>query len=151
MKNKKKEVRVSILNCSNATRDLNCCSVSCFGDLQKRRGMFAQYPEDVNIRLVGVISCAGCPTRAYPEKILKRVDSAMRFRTEYLHLSNCMMAFCPFVRRYIQVIHEHYPDVKIVQGTHEEHVSQDAFRDSLVTAFERGKGMPDIILGKEKD
>lgn len=151
MENRKKEVRVSILNCSNATKDLNCCSVSCFADLQKRKGSFAQYPEDVNLRLVGVISCAGCPTRCYPEKILKRVYSVMRFRTEYLHISNCMLAFCPFVNKYIQVIQEHYPDVKIIKGTHREHVTQDAFRENLRTAFNRGKGMPDIILGKEND
>ncbi|MGN0362072.1 MAG: CGGC domain-containing protein [Bilifractor sp.] len=151
MEGKKKEVRISMLNCSNATRDLNCCSVSCFADLQKRRGAFAQYPEHVNIRLVGVISCAGCPTRAYPEKILKRVDSVMQFRTEYLHISNWMMAFCPFVNKYIEVIQKHYPDVKIVKGTHSEHVTQEAFRKSMVTAFERGKGMPDIILGRENE
>lgn len=151
MENKKKEVRVSIINCSNATKDLNCCSVSCFADLQKKRGAFAEYPEGINIRLVGVISCAGCPTRSYPEKILTRVGLVMRFHTQYLHLSNCMMAFCPFVNKYIHVIQAHYPEVKIVKGTHTEHVTRDEFRNSMVTAFTRGKGMPDIILGKENE
>ncbi|MGN1383024.1 MAG: CGGC domain-containing protein [Eubacterium sp.] len=151
MSEKKKEVRISMLNCSNSTRNLNCCSVSCFADLQKRRGAFSIYPDDVNIRLVGVISCAGCPTIAYPEKILNRVDSVMQFRTEYLHISNCMLAFCPFVNKYIEVIQKQYPDLTIVKGTHEDHVTQKEFRKSMVTAFKRGKGMPDIIMGRESE
>ena len=62
--------------------------------------------------------CAGCPTLAAPEKILKRVRALADYRLDALHLSYCMTALCPFLKKYQTVIAEACPDLKIVSGTH---------------------------------
>ena len=83
--------RIAILTCSNCTQDSNCASVVCLGDMRKRRGFFESYPKDEPLDLIGIINCAGCPTLAAPEKILKRVRAVAEFRLDALHLSFCMV------------------------------------------------------------
>jgi len=72
---KPKPIKLGIVVCANATQDLDCCSVVCLRDFDKRLGKFHDYPQDAHLRLVGIISCAGCPTKAYPEKIIRRIDT----------------------------------------------------------------------------
>jgi predicted metal-binding protein len=110
--------RIGIITCANCTQDGNCASVVCLGDMRKRRGFFERYPQEEPLDLVGLISCAGCPTVAAPEKILRRVRAVANFRIDALHLSFCMTAVCPFVRKYEEVIREHFPGLEIVLGTH---------------------------------
>ena len=90
--------RIAILTCYNCTQDSNCASVVCLGDMRKRRGFFEQYPKDEPLDLIGIINCAGCPTLAAPEKILKRVRAVAEFRLDALHLSFCMVTLCPFIK-----------------------------------------------------
>ena len=68
-----------IITCMNCTQDANCAAVVCLGDLRKRRGFFEGYPQDEPLDLVGLISCAGCPTVTAPEKILRRVKALADF------------------------------------------------------------------------
>jgi len=145
---KQDTVKLGILTCANATQEMDCCSVSCLRDFNRRSGGFAQHPPDKNLRLVGIISCSGCPTLAYPEKILRRVNSLVRFGVTGLHFSNCMAAFCPFLKKYVNVISKRYPDVTLIAGTHERHISDADFCEKLHCAFEAGKKMPDVILGE---
>lgn len=140
-------LKLGILTCSNATQDLDCCSVSCLRDFNLRLGAFKNYPADQPLRLVGLINCAGCPTRSYPEKILRKVESLVRFGVSHLHFANCLAAFCPFVNIYHQVISQKYPDLQLIACTHEKHVTDEAFRGKMRCAFESGLKMPDIILG----
>lgn len=146
--NNKKAIRIGIITCSNATQDMDCCSVSCFRDFNKRLGSFQEYPPDTPLRLIGIINCAGCPTNSYPEKILRRVSSLVQFGTESIHFSNCMLAFCPFLKKYKNVISQKYPDIRLVEGSHEAHISDKDFKEKLVCAFETNRKMPDIISGK---
>lgn len=110
--------RIGIITCSNCTQDLNCASVVCLGDLRKRKGFFANYPLDQKLELIGIINCAGCPTVAAPQKILRRVRSLAEFRVDAIHFSFCMTALCPFRDRYARVIQEAYPGIRLVMGTH---------------------------------
>ena len=110
--------RIGILTCSNCTQDVNCASVVCLGDLRKRRGLFEQYAEDDILHLIGIINCAGCPTLAAPEKILKRTRSLTEYRIDALHFSYCMTALCPFLKLYDNIIKRQNPGLKIVHGTH---------------------------------
>lgn len=143
-----KAIKIGIVTCANATQDMDCCSVSCLKDFNKRLGSFQAYPQDAPLQLVGIISCAGCPTRAYPKKILRRVDALAQYGVQYIHFANCMRAFCPFLNKYAQAIAEKYPHIQVVEGTHEPHVTPEGFREKLVCAFETGKNMQDIILGR---
>lgn len=110
--------RIGILTCSNCTQESNCASVVCLGDLRKRRGFFERYKDEECLDLIGIISCAGCPTLAAPEKILKRVRALAEYRLDALHFSFCVTALCPFLKNYEKVIRAAYPELELVLGTH---------------------------------
>lgn len=110
--------RIGILTCSNCTQDTNCAAVVCLGDMRKRQGFFERYRDDETLDLIGIINCAGCPTLAAPEKILKRVRALAEYRLDALHFSYCMTVLCPFLKKYKAVIAATYPGLEIVLGTH---------------------------------
>jgi predicted metal-binding protein len=92
--------------------------VVCLGDMRKRRGFFDRYQNDEKLDLIGIINCAGCPTIAAPEKILKKVKALAEYRLDALHFSYCMTALCPFLKKYQSVINKVYPELEVVLGTH---------------------------------
>jgi predicted metal-binding protein len=110
--------RIGILTCSNCTQESNCASVVCLGDMRKRKGFFDRYPQDEPLDLIGIINCAGCPTLAAPEKILRRVRAVAEFKINALHLSFCMTALCPFIKKYSELIKGEFPNIELVMGTH---------------------------------
>ena len=64
--------RTGILTCSNCTRELDCASVVCLGDMRKRKGFFERYKEDKNLVLVAIVNFAGCPTVELRKKSSER-------------------------------------------------------------------------------
>ncbi|MBW1650777.1 MAG: CGGC domain-containing protein [Deltaproteobacteria bacterium] len=140
--------KIGIITCSCATQELNCCSIVCLRDFNKRLGKFKIYPETTTLQLVGIINCAGCPTIAYPEKILKKVDSLMYFGATSIHFTYCMTALCPFLKKYQRVIKKKYPDIQLIEGTHETSITEAEFREKVNCAFKTGKQMADIIVSK---
>lgn len=142
--------RIGILTCSNCTQESNCASVVCLGDLRKRRGFFARYAEESELQLIGIINCAGCPTLAAPEKILRRVNALVAYRLDALHLSFCMTALCPFVGKYQQVISAAYPGLEIVLGTHapkDKAEFRRGVKELLCPSVQRVLDMNDMIRG----
>ncbi|MEW6658815.1 MAG: CGGC domain-containing protein [Thermodesulfobacteriota bacterium] len=146
--------RIGIITCLNCTQDANCAAVVCLADLRKRRGFFEKYPKDEPLDLVGFISCAGCPTAAAPEKILRRVQAIAEFKVHALHLSYCMTAVCPFVHKYEEVIKEKFPNLEIVLGTHQPAGSLADFRrgvkELLCQTLSPPQTMADMIRGTMK-
>ena len=145
--------RIGLLTCSNCTQDTNCAAVVCLGDMRKRRGFFERYQDDDKLDLIGIINCAGCPTLAAPEKILKRVKALAEYKLDVLHISYCMTALCPFLKKYQAVIAEAYPDLEIVLGTHipkdKEQFRKDV-RELLCPTFSEVQDMNDIIRSRLK-
>ena len=145
--------RIGIITCSNCTQESNCASVVCLADLRKRRGFFEQYPKDEPLELIGIISCAGCPTIAAPEKILKRVRAVAAYRLEALHLSFCMVTLCPFIKPYTTLIKREFPDINIVMGTHQP-AERGRFvrgvKELLCQTLARPQTMNDLIRGTMK-
>jgi len=142
--------RIGIITCSNCTQETNCASVVCLGDLRKRRGFFAQYPPDEPLDLIGLISCAGCPTVAAPEKILRRVRALAEFRIDALHLSFCLVTLCPFLPKYTAVIKEAFPEIKIIAGTHQPPDRQQflkGVKELLCQTLTGPQTMADLIRG----
>lgn len=143
--------RIGIVTCSNCTQETHCASVVCLADMRKRKAFFEPYPKDEPLDLIGIITCAGCPTLAAPEKILKRVRAVAEFRLDALHFSYCMTALCPFVAKYERVIREAYPGLKIVPGTHNP-VDKVRFRKTvkelLCPTIARPQDMTDAIKGE---
>lgn len=140
--------RIGIITCSNCTGDLDCASVVCLADLRKRKGFFKDYPPDEKLELIGIISCAGCPTVSAPQKILRRVRSIAEFKVDAIHFSYCMTALCPFREKYAAVIREAYPQIGLVMGTHtprDPREFQGETRDLLCAARAT---MADLIKGR---
>ena len=139
--------RIGILTCSNCTQELNCASAVCLGDMRKKKGFFDRY-QDQEVTLMGMISCAGCPTSAAPEKILRRVRALIDFKIDALHLSYCITELCPFMKKYIEVIKKEYPEIEIIEGTHkplEKSVFGNAAKELICS---RRRDMNDYILGR---
>jgi predicted metal-binding protein len=142
--------RIGILTCSNATQELGCSSASCLADLRKRRGKFADHPADQPLDLVGIINCPGCPTLTGPDKLLQRVRGLTEFRVDAIHFANCVKALCPFKEKYEKALREAYPAIRIVIGTHQEHITPDEFRQRVKKLFRQPrKTMIDMILDKD--
>jgi predicted metal-binding protein len=145
--------RIGIFTCSNCTQETNCASVVCLSDMRKRQGFFEQYPKDKPLDLIGIINCAGCPTLAAPEKILKRVRALTEFCIDALHLSFCLVTLCPFIKSYTTLIRREFPDIIIVLGTHKP-VGRDHFvsgvKELLCQTLARPQTMNDMIRGTIK-
>ncbi len=142
--------RIGILTCSNATQDLGCSSVACLADLRKRKGAFAAYPQNEKLDLVGIINCPGCPTIIGPDKLLNRIKALTEFKLNAIHLSYCLVALCPFKSKYIEALKNTYPEINIVTGTHDEHISHEEFQNKVRNLFcQPLKSMTDIILGRD--
>lgn len=142
--------RIGILTCSNATQDLGCSSVSCLADFRKRRGTFADYPKDEPLDLVGIINCPGCPTLTGIDKLLQRIRALTEFRVDAIHFTYCIKALCPFKEKYKKALEEAFPNIKIVIGTHQEHITEEEYRERVRKLFcQTRKTMVDMILNKD--
>ncbi|MFW8602438.1 CGGC domain-containing protein, partial [Desulfobacterota bacterium M19] len=142
--------RIGILTCSNATQDLGCSSVSCLADFRKRKGAFSQYPQDEKLTLVGIINCPGCPTLTGPNKLLQRIRALTEFRVDSIHFTYCIKSLCPFKENYRKALEEAFPNIKIIIGTHEEHVTPEEYRERVKKLFcQTQLTMADVILGKD--
>ncbi len=142
--------KIGILTCSNATQDLGCSSVSCLADFRKRKGAFAGYPETEKLTLTGIINCPGCPTLTGPDKLLQRVRALTEFGIDTIHFTYCIKALCPFTEKYRTALEAAFPDIRIVLGTHEEHVTPEEYRGRVRKLFcQPRKTMVDVILNKD--
>ncbi len=142
--------RIGILNCSNCTGETNCAAVVCLGDMRKRRGLFKRYSGEKSLDLIEIISCAGCPTLAAPDKILKRVRALTEFRLDALHFSYCMTALCPFLKTYEEVVKNACPELDIVLGTHTPSDKKEfrrGVRELLCPTVSKHQSMNDIVRG----
>lgn len=146
-----KMARIGIITCSNCALETNCSSVVCFADLRKRKGFFDRYHEDEPLELVGLVHCAGCPTNMVSSKILRRVRSLVEYKIDALHFSYCMIALCPFLRKYEKSIKSAYPDLAIVHGTHQPvnaEIFQKAVKEMLCPTINIPQDMNDLIKGR---
>lgn len=145
--------RIGILTCSNCTQETNCASIVCLADMRKRKGFFERYPKNEPLDIVGLINCAGCPTVAAPEKILKKVSALADFKLDALHFSYCITVLCPFISKYQKIIAKQYPDLEIVQGTHKP-IDKNEFKrgvkELLCSTLQRHQDMNDMIKGTLK-
>jgi predicted metal-binding protein len=90
----------------------------CLRDFQRGEGAFAWDEDPGGKELLGIISCAGCPTLAAPEKILHRIKPLADLGAQTIYLSSCMLALCPFKEKYKKLIEASFPGIAVVEGTH---------------------------------
>ncbi|MCK4835045.1 MAG: CGGC domain-containing protein [Candidatus Aminicenantes bacterium] len=121
------KIKLGILTCSNTTRILDCPVGACLKDMYERKGAFKEY-NNQDIELVGIISCNGCPTIKGAATILPKIETLIHYGANHVHLSYCMLVLCPFVKKYIKVIKDNFPEINLILGTHEPHQTDDKFR-----------------------
>ena len=126
--------------------------MSCLSDFRKRKGTFAEYPEDEKLTLSGIINCPGCPTLTGPDKLIQRIRALTDFRVDTIHFSYCMKALCPFKEKYKEALEEEFPNIRMIIGTHEEHITPEEFRRRVKTLFRQPKKtMVDLILDRDEE
>ena len=124
------KTKIGILACSNMTRVLDCPLGACLRDLHDRKGAFSVYSGE-EPELVGTASCNGCPTNAAADTILSKVAGLLHYGATRIHLTYCMLVLCPFKKRYAELIRARYPDIDLVEGTHESHQKESQFRSTV--------------------
>jgi hypothetical protein len=63
-----------------------------------------------------------------------------------------MKALCPFREKYKTALQQAFPKVRVVIGTHEEHVTPEEFRRRVKKLFcQPRKTMVDLILNKDEE
>jgi predicted metal-binding protein len=115
-KEKKSPLRIGIVTCAIITQDLGCASTLCLKELRAKDGEFARYGADVE--LVGIIDCAGCPGILGADKLAHRIRALTELDVDAIHFSSCLLDFCPFKKKFHEMINEKYPDIDVVFGTH---------------------------------
>jgi predicted metal-binding protein len=116
-------------------------------DFRKRKGAFANYPQEEKLTLMGIISCPGCPTLVGPDKLLQRTRALTQFGVEVIHFSYCIKALCPFKDKYKEALEHAFPNIGFVVGTHEDHITPDEFRRRVKKLFcQPRKTMVDLML-----
>jgi hypothetical protein len=101
---------------------------------------------------VGIINCPGCPTLTGPDKLLLRIRALTEFKTGTIHFANCVKALCPFQEQYRRAIESSFPEIKVVLGTHQEHITPEEFRARVKRLFnQKKKTMVDMILDKDSE
>ncbi|MBF0552366.1 MAG: CGGC domain-containing protein [Deltaproteobacteria bacterium] len=111
--------RIAIITCSNMTNDMACTSFACLEDSHAGKGTFARYADRGGAQVVGIISCAGCPTLLAPEKIVRRVQTLVSSGVDAVHFANCLEMICPFRKKYQSLLESEFPETEFVSGTHE--------------------------------
>ena len=122
-----KKIKIGILTCSNTTKNLDCSVGACLKDMYDFKGAFEVY-KNREVELAGIISCNGCPSLSGEEIILPKIEALIFYGAENIHLSYCMLVLCPYVKKYIRVIKEKFPQVNLISGTHEPHQTDEKFR-----------------------
>jgi predicted metal-binding protein len=128
-------VKVGLLTCHNAKQNLYCTSSMCLHALRESIRAFEAYRDTGGAELLGIATCDGCPTLAAPERIVKRVKGMVDLGADAIHLSSCMMAVCPFRNKYIAILQQAFPSVKIVPGTHWDDVGPEEGGKWLQSVF----------------
>ena len=136
--------KIGIITCAHATTEMDCCAAPCLRDLNEHRGGFSEHHAHKPV-LAGMISCAGCPTLAFPEKILRKVKALAEFEVTTIHFSYCMVALCPFLNKHIACIAREYPDIRLVKGTHAPSLDVETFREYVNIACKHELKMNDVI------
>lgn len=113
--------KIGILGCESTNREMDCVMVGCLGNLRGRQGAFKPYSEEESLDLIGIIHCGGCPTAVGTERIWQKVQALVDYGIDALHLTSCLVHFCPFKDSFLETIRKEYPNLKVVEGTHPFH------------------------------
>lgn len=108
-----KTVKIGIIICA---RYRDCGGGKCFRAMRERRGGFARYPAEAQLRIVGYSTCGGCPggnVEYVPAEFLKNGADAVHLAT------GLVVGYppCPHIRQFKMFIEKQYR-LPVTVGTH---------------------------------
>lgn len=146
--------RIGIITCSNMTNDLACSSFRCLEDSHAGTGTFARYAGRGGAQVVGVISCAGCPTLIAPDKIVRRVRTLVASGVDAIHFAHCVEHLCPFRNKYQSILRAEFPETEFVNGTHEplsEETEKEVGRLVRKGLCQQAASMADLLEERQRE
>jgi predicted metal-binding protein len=95
--------KIGIIRCqeralSGKTR---CAGWNCFPAIKDKTMYMDEYD---TIELVGFDTCGGCPGLNRFEKIVERGQELKKKGAEVIHLSTCIVLFCPNKDKFVEVL-----------------------------------------------
>ena len=109
--------KIGILSCANMAEHGKCATAGCIHAFNNNIDNFTEYAEN-GAELLGITHCSGCPTALAPERITQNLSTLITMGMERLHISSCILGFCPFKNKYINAIKTKFPNLEISEGTH---------------------------------
>jgi predicted metal-binding protein len=108
--------KIGIIRCQEQalSGEKRCAGWNCFPAIRDKTGYLKEYN---TIELVGFDTCGGCPGRNRYEKIVERGLKLKEKGAEIIHLSTCMVLFCPNKEKFVEVLKEKV-GIPIKEKTH---------------------------------
>jgi predicted metal-binding protein len=108
--------RIGIIRCQELalSGERRCAGWNCFPAIRDKTGYLKEYD---TIELVGFDTCGGCPGSNRYEKIVERGLKLKEKGAEIIHLSTCIMLFCPNKEKFAEVLKEKV-GIPIKEKTH---------------------------------
>lgn len=98
--------KIGIIRCqeiANMPDEKRCAGWNCFPSIRNRDAYLDEYK---SLELVGFDTCGGCPGSNRTEKIVERGMALKKHGAEVIHLSTCLVNFCPNKDMFTQALEE---------------------------------------------
>jgi predicted metal-binding protein len=95
--------KIGIIRCQELAQsgERRCAGWHCFPAITNK----TKYMDEYNtIELVGFDTCGGCPGRTRFSKIIERGKKLKEKGAEVIHLSTCIVLFCPNKDKFVEVL-----------------------------------------------
>jgi predicted metal-binding protein len=108
--------KIGIIRCQELalSGERRCAGWNCFPAIRDKTGYLKEYD---TIELVGFDTCGGCPGSSRYDKIVERGLKLKEKGAEVIHLSTCIMLFCPNKDKFKEVLKEKV-GIPIKEKTH---------------------------------
>jgi len=96
--------KIGIIRCqeiAQGTSTVRCAGWNCFPAMRNKEKYMDVYD---NIELVGFDTCGGCPGSNRFDKIKERGLKLKEKGAEIIHLSTCIVLFCPNKDKFVEVL-----------------------------------------------
>ena len=95
--------KIGIIRCQELalSGEKRCAGWNCFPALREKSGYLTEYK---TIELVGFDTCGGCPGKNRYGKIIERGKTLKDKGAEAIHLSTCIVQFCPNKDKFKEVL-----------------------------------------------
>ena len=110
--------KVLIVGCKKTMNDVCIACSKCTVAFNRKDGEFSRY-KDGDAELIGMLNCGDCPGAAIVPRLaqVKVWTKPMDEKVTKVHISNCIVDFCPYKDAIIDKVKE-LSGVEVILGTH---------------------------------